>query len=213
MENSEIDFIELKNKCQKCPSRIYGFIIYTRAHSYITKVLRDNDFWNELDEISGPNWPIFAAKPLEEGFIRDSWECDSLKSNYKPKSKSDYCGMMSPIWHKPNENKKVLRWFGLENSKDLPCMLIFAWNDKDCLDRIIWKLSNESLEKAFNSIRDVVKIVTETESYILSDYKQSVRVFENVRDTLEATMFRRGFLQSVSKITRIKDMIQSLIGF
>lgn len=43
-------------------SRLYGFILYTDSDPYVKKVLRDDDFWDALDEKSGQNWPIFAAK-------------------------------------------------------------------------------------------------------------------------------------------------------
>ena len=64
--NEEFGIEKLRGVCDNATSRIYGFIMYTRKHSYIVKVLRDNDFWNELDEISGANWPIFSIKPLDD---------------------------------------------------------------------------------------------------------------------------------------------------
>ena len=33
----------------------------------VIKVLRDDDFWNALDSISGVNWPIFAVRLLSMG--------------------------------------------------------------------------------------------------------------------------------------------------
>ena len=57
---------DIKQVCDNSTSKIYGFIMYTQRHSYIIKVLRDDDFWNELDEISGANWPIFSVKPRKE---------------------------------------------------------------------------------------------------------------------------------------------------
>ena len=73
---------------------IYGFIMYTSAHPYITKVLRDDDFWNALDEISGENWPIFAIRPLTKG------------SYGFPNVPPGYVGFMKMEWKEPNENKK-----------------------------------------------------------------------------------------------------------
>lgn len=200
----EFDFIELKKRCLNSPSRVYGFIVYTRAHSYIAKVLRYEDFWNELDEVSGPNWPIFAVRPLEQGCYK--MPCETRNSN------PNICCSMHEVWHEPNENKKVLEWFTLDKSEDLPCMVIFAWNDNDKLERIIWKLSNDSLDSAFNSIREVVNNVTETESYILPEYKNSISVYKNVKSSLEARLLRRGFLRSIEKITRVKELIKSLVG-
>ena len=55
-------------------SRIYGFILYTDCNPYVAKVLRDNDFWKALDSISGNNWPIFAARPLQQGQMEIAME-------------------------------------------------------------------------------------------------------------------------------------------
>ena len=63
----EFGLKELRRQCDHSTSRIFGFIMYTRRHSYIKKVLEDVDFWNELDEISGSRWPIFAVRPLAQG--------------------------------------------------------------------------------------------------------------------------------------------------
>ena len=54
-------------KGDKTLSRIYGFILYTDKDPYVAKVLRDEDFWNALDSISGANWPIFSVRPLRKG--------------------------------------------------------------------------------------------------------------------------------------------------
>ena len=45
-------------------TRIYGFILYGKEHHYVARALRDEDFWNCLDNISGINWPIFAVRPF-----------------------------------------------------------------------------------------------------------------------------------------------------
>lgn len=51
-------------------SRIYGFILYTDKDPFVAKVLRDEDFWQALNSISGPSWPIFAVRPLIKGSFR-----------------------------------------------------------------------------------------------------------------------------------------------
>lgn len=42
-------------KGDKTLSRIYGFILYTDQDPYVVKVLRDEDFWNALNSLSGAN--------------------------------------------------------------------------------------------------------------------------------------------------------------
>ena len=96
--NEEFGIEKLRGVCDNATSRIYGFIMYTRKHSYIVKVLRDNDFWNELDEISGANWPIFSIKPLDDGHYA------------RPMGSEEMCQRMVPIWKEPNSNRKFLNF-------------------------------------------------------------------------------------------------------
>ena len=143
--------------------RIYEFIMYTRSHSYIVKVLRDNDFWNELNEISGDKWSIFSVKPFNDGYYE------------YPRSNGNYMHMMIPIWHEPNDNRKCLDLFFLDESKDLPCFIAFILTDTDELAQVTWQLDNTSEDNAFKSIREVVKLITNTLEPILLQYNISVR--------------------------------------
>lgn len=100
---SELNPELLRGLCDMSNSRIAGFILYTRKHANVVKILKDDDYWNSLDELSGPNWPIFAVRPLES-------RCFSLRGRYDPGTIS----MMVPTYHEPNANRRVLKYFGLE---------------------------------------------------------------------------------------------------
>lgn len=173
--------------------------MYTRRHSYIIKVLRDNDFWNELNEISGPNWPIFSIKPLQEGEYKMPGNDRGIISS-----------MMVPIWKEPNENRKYLKFFSLEESKDLPCFIAFIWKDNDELEQVTWKLSNNSEQEAFDSIREVVNIISQTETLILPEYKRTENIFRNVRQNIEGVKSKRQLITRVKKILKIKEFLASL---
>lgn len=195
----EFGIQHLKGVCERATSRIYGFIMYTRRHSYIIKVLRDNDFWNELNEISGPNWPIFSIKPLQEGEYKMPGNDRGIISS-----------MMVPIWKEPNENRKYLKFFSLEESKDLPCFIAFIWKDNDELEQVTWKLSNNSEQEAFDSIREVVNIISQTETLILPEYKRTENIFRNVRQNIEGVKSKRQLITRVKKILKIKEFLASL---
>lgn len=61
-----IEFGIIKDLTGVSASRICGFIVYSLKHANVAKVVRDEDYWNELNAISGPNWPIFCVRPLYE---------------------------------------------------------------------------------------------------------------------------------------------------
>ncbi len=177
----EMGITQIREISEHTVARIFGFIMYTRRHAYIIKALRDNDLWSELDEISGANWPIFSVKLLSEG-------------RYElPKSNRNSSQMLVPIWKEPNENKEFLSVFSLNESKDLPCFITFIWKDNDEIEQIVWKLSNKNKEEAFNSIREVVSIISETEELILPEYKRTENVFRNVKANI-GTDFKLGDL-------------------
>lgn len=167
-------------------SRIYGFILYTRDNPYVVKVLRDEDFWNALDCISGPNWPIFAVKPLEKGY-------------YKTQGSSipGAMGFMMPTWEEPRTNTQILADFGLSNSKDLPCFVAFMWDDNGDLHSITVPICGNDIDSVYYSIDNIVRIIKETEEIISPEYKHNVEVFRNVSDQLNALKFKHKFKKSV----------------
>ncbi len=192
----EFGLKELRRQCDNSTSRIFGFIMYTRGHSYIAKVLRDDDFWNELDEISGPRWPIFAVRPLERG-------------HYKRPLSTEPFQMMVPTWIEPNENKKYLDVFSLDKSSDLPCFIVFIWNDDDELEPITFKLSNRNIEEAFDSIREIVSIISETERQILPEYRKTENVFRNVKADIKGVIFQKKIKRSFKHFHFIYDFMSA----
>ena len=189
---------QIREISEHAVARIFGFIMYTRRHAYIIKVLRDNDLWGELDEISGANWPIFSVKPLSEG-------------RYElPKSNGDFSQMLVPIWKEPNENREFLSVFSLNEPKDLPCFITFIWKDNDEIEQIVWKLSNESKEEAFNSIREVVSIISKTEELILPEYKRTENVFRNVKANIQARIAKQNIITNLRTILKLKEIFTLL---
>lgn len=191
---------DIRNRPDKQYSNIYGFIMYTSAHPYITKVLRDDDFWNALDEILGENWPIFAIRPLSKGYYG--------LPNFPP----DTIGYMVPEWKEPNENKKYLDFFSLKNSKDLPCFIAFKFNDDGTIEQVVYKLNNDSEQGAFESSKTIVELITHTENQILPEYKHTDAVFNNVKKDVESYVLRKGLVEGAGKILRIKEAFSSLLS-
>lgn len=167
-------------------SRIYGFILYTREDPYVVKVLRDEDFWDALDEISGPNWPVFAVKPLEKGYYKTQGP-----------STSGVMSFMIHTWDEPRANTRILADFGLSSSKELPCFVAFMWDDNNDLNSITVPICGNDIDSVYYSIENIVRIIKETEEIISPEYKHNVEVFRNVSDQLNALKFKHKFKKSV----------------
>jgi hypothetical protein len=128
---------------------IYGFILYTDAHPYVKKVLRDDDFWSALDEISGDYWLIFSIRPEKGTFEYPDFQKDEV-------------GLMIPIWKEPKENKKVLEEFGLQSTIDLPLFIAFAQDVDGEILKCTLRINDESYESAYDSIKKYVNIITDS---------------------------------------------------
>ncbi len=194
---------DIKQVCDNSISKIYGFIMYTQRHSYIIKVLRDDDFWNELDEISGANWPIFSVRPRKE--IQYSRVCNNGLGNLSSTRDTPLYQMMTVTGSEPNYNREFLKLFSLDELIDLPCFVTFIWRNEHEIEQVIWKLSNKNEEEAFDSIREVVEIISRTESEILPEYKKNNEVFRNVKSAIEATIFRQKIIRSTNIIKNLKE--------
>ena len=125
----------------------FGMILYTDSHPHIKKVLADDDYWKSLDDISGPKWPIFSIRP-KPGEYR------------MPKLPDGSMGFMKPIWAEPNENKLLLDKFGLESTEDFPALVVYCVAaDQELLVQSL-KLEGESVETAYASLAEAVKVCT-----------------------------------------------------
>lgn len=194
---------DIKQVCDNSTSKIYSFIMYTQRHSYIIKVLRDDDFWNELDEISGANWPIFSVKPRKE--VQYSRVCNNGLGNLSSTRDTPLYQMMTITGSEPNYNREFLKLFSLDELNDLPCFVTFIWRNEHEIEQVIWKLSNKNEEEAFDSIREVVEIISRTESEILPEYKKNNEVFRNVKSAIEATIFKQKIIRSRNIIKNLKE--------
>ena len=115
--------------------------------------------------------------------------------------------MMVQTWVEPNENRKYLDVFSLDESRDLPCFIAFIWNDNDEIEQITCKLSNDSKDEALKSIREVVTIISETEQQIFDENKKTVNVFRNVRNDIKAHFTRKKLLKTLRYFPYIYDFV------
>ena len=51
---------------------VFGIILYSNKNPLVKKVLRDKDYWQSLDAISGPRWPVLAMCPPPGRYIYNS---------------------------------------------------------------------------------------------------------------------------------------------
>ena len=169
MTKEDFDLKLLKGLCEESVSRIYGFILYTRRHANVVNFLQNPNYWNCLDDISGPNWPIFSVRPLMPGSMQ-----------FKGQGPKGTIGMMISTWHEPNANRILLDFFGLKESSDLPCFIGFIWDDRGQLQQFEWKIDESSVDNVYESLKNVVSLVSDAEASISEELKSTELLWENV---------------------------------
>jgi hypothetical protein len=127
---------------------IFGLLLYTEEHANIKKVIVDDDYWASFHELSGRKWVVFSVRPLkgEYGF---------------PEFPPGFYGMMCMIWKEPRENKELLEIFGLKDTKNLPLLVVFTHDAEGNILTNSIKLKDDSIDTAYNSIKESIKIVTD----------------------------------------------------
>lgn len=178
-------------------SRIYGFILYTESDPFVVKVLKDDDFWNALNDLSGVNWPIFAVRPLIQG-------CRTIIGP----SKYNSIGFLVSSWDEPKQNLPLLNEFDLDKSEDLPCFVAFMWDDKENLQEIVVPINGSSIEECYKSIKKIVKTITNAEKNVLPEFKHSETVFRNVKADLEAIQVQSKWWNRGKKVLRIFEFLK-----
>lgn len=125
----------------------FGVILYTDEHPNIKKILRDDDYWLSLHELTGDRFCVFSVRPR-----RGLYEWPSFPKG-TPKGTM---GMMVNIWKEPAENKKLIEAFELKDTAKLPILLLFTQVDNKYL-KIELKLDDSTQESALKSLREQLR--------------------------------------------------------
>ena len=144
---------------------ILSIILYTDKHPHIKKCLGDDDYWLALDERSGLNWKIFAVKPKQ--------------GNYTfPESKSGMLQMMIMIWNEPVDNKPIIEFLGLNDTKDLPLMFFYKLKDNEIKDEIYVKIEGDTEQEVYNDLQNIIDKVSKS-------IEKKGDLFENAKSTIK----------------------------
>ena len=168
---------------------VFGVILYTEADPYIIKVLRDDDFWKALDAASGPRWPIFSIRPKPG---RHTLEI--------PAGRDGALGFLIPIhrWHEPSENRQLLRTFGIEDTSQLPLLLVFAQHSRKGVLQTAIKISGDDVDTCYASLRTAIDLTANAVKNVHE---------ENIKSTFEVYNLMEGALQQQIWFRRIKKSI------
>ena len=167
--NTSIDSIKENVSKSITKTSVSGIILYSKRNPYLVKALRDNDFWNSLDDISSNIWTIYAVKP------KDIDESSSKNKSNKLSRMIEYgCASFS-------EKYPVLKDFGIDDSSDLPQFAVFLWDKEDNYHQVNIKINGNDELSIRESLKKIVETIT---SAIKKDSDNELTVFKNVKTAL-----------------------------
>ena len=123
-----------------------GAILYTEEHVHVRKMLDDDDYWSGLDSVSGPEWAVFAVR-AESG------------SYQLPSFPSGTVGLMIPVWKEPKANLELLADFGMDDSRDLPALVVFIEESNRQISSALWRIRGSTADEAYTSTAEGLRIV------------------------------------------------------
>lgn len=176
---------------------VFGVLLFTDEHPNIIKILKDNDYWRAFDELSGNKWAIFSIKP-------------KIGTYEVPEHPPGSLGYLIPIWKEPNDNKKILETFSLENTKSLPLFLLFSEIDGDII-KLTLKINDDTEQEAYKSIKNSITLITNAVNEIK---KENIKNADGVYSAMSLAVDKQKnielFKKGISIYTWIKKIIPSI---
>ncbi len=169
---------------QEGQANLFGVILFSDAHPYIKKLLRDDDYWQALDEVSGPRWSVFAVRAAP-----GSWGFPSLPPGV--------IGMMRQVWKEPSANKELLSAFELDSTKELPVLVVFSEDADGTVFRTALKIPSESVANAYDALRSMFQKIATALDIVQDEFRRDGSqafhaVSYTIRDYKEWQRLKRG---------------------
>lgn len=154
---------------------VFGVILYTDRNPFVLKMLRDDDFWNALHEISGPRWPIFAIRPAS-----------GYKTSRVPRSTASAKKLMVPItrWHEPSANRELLETFKIADTRQLPMLLVFAEGNKGEVLQIAFKIKDADQNSCYKSLKSIVEKCAEAIEKVTAENIKNTEVIHGLMENV-----------------------------
>lgn len=174
--------------------KVFGAIIYSNSHPHIKKVLKDEDYWLALDDISGTRWAIFAARAIEG------------RTEIRGGGPPGTFGMMYQVWIEPSENRKLIEYLEIESTKK-PLFVIFTRLKKGSILKSILTLDDTSTEKAYGRLNKIIRDLT---SSIERIEKENIEDYESVFNALNMSVTNIRDLDVLKRLFNIYQLLKKI---
>jgi hypothetical protein len=148
---------------------LYGVVVYSSSHGHMSKMLQDAAYWAALDEASGPQWTVFIAAAVPGRYAMQGGGIPGALS------------AIQMVWKEPAANRELIAAFDLESTEN-PQLVVFTGTPGGETISAAVKLSDSSVEGAYNSLKGVMKSVADVLDGMLDENRRvDQRAFEIVQ--------------------------------
>ena len=162
---SWLDKLVVQYRADPALADLFGIILYSDAQANVKKVLRDEDYWEALDEVSGPHLAVFAVRT----------KAPKVPGNLD---------FVVPVWKEPRENLALLEDLQLPSTEKLPA-IVWLTHDRGDLLRCVVPLDDRTEEAAYASIKKALTIAGEAmENVAQATSAKTGKKGGNLRDPL-----------------------------
>lgn len=171
-----------KHSLEHVDSKIFTIVMFTDANPHVIKVLKDTDYTNAINDLSGSDITVFHTS--------------LFKGRYKmPSSPPGTLCYMQPIWEEPAENRKLLPLFDMKDSTQLPCVVVFMFKENKVYHSVS-KINDTTEQSSFNSIKEILERLT--------------IAIKTSNDKLEAMQKAKFAIQKLNLEKGVKEFLQKL---
>lgn len=169
----------------------FAFIIHNYTSPHLNKILRDNDYWESLDKISGSLLTVFYLPSSSQNFGDDLLRVPDTEKRSLYEVQADRSNdMVLPMM--------IKEYLQYEQPIELPTILFFQTNGRFIQDFFFVELSEERIEESFIELKDYISsAVKELKKVKEQYYENGQEIFNLLKNGVNAT----GLKRRITKLT------------
>lgn len=181
----------------------FGFIIYDETTPQYRKVLRDKDYWEALDKISGDKMMIFALSDK----VNSRSEGDNMMhmmTSFTP-SRSTRTKSYSHLLNEVFDNEALLVY---------PSVLFFQVFEGNIYNYRLVPLRRGTVEESFAAVQKLFESIAKVLEQIAPENYQNYReIFELVKDDLLTQKYTMFILNGPKALADFIGVVKNLLFF
>lgn len=182
---------------------IFGFIIYDETTPQYRKMLRDMDYWEALDKISGDKMMLFAISDKIDS-SREGENTFEFMTSFS-QSRSDKTKSYSHLLNDVFNNESLLVY---------PSVLFFQVYERNIYNYRLVPLRKHTIEESFSSVQKLFESIAEVLERIEPENYQNYReIFELVKSELLNQKYTMYILKGPKLLSDFIGIVKNLLFF